>query len=93
MALSVPVIALAVMGTCEIVNARRGAVVPEDDEVDFASNIVKVTSDGELLERLAREAQDYAREWQSGVIAGKLVSLYERVVDRDSSACAGVQPA
>ena len=25
--------------------------------------------------------------------AGKLVNLYERVVDRDSSACAGVQPA
>ncbi len=93
MALGVPVISLAVMGTCDIVNVRRGALVPRDDEADFASSIVKLARDEELRRRLAREARDYAREWQSGVIAGKLVRLYEQAVDRHSGARAGVQPA
>ncbi|UCH49329.1 MAG: glycosyltransferase [Betaproteobacteria bacterium] len=93
MALGVPVISLAVMGTCDIVNARRGALVPRDNESDFASSIVKLAGDDELRLRLAREAREYAREWKSGVIAGKLVDLYEQVVDRHSSGCAGVQPA
>ena len=93
MALGVPVISLAVMGTCDIVNVRRGALVPKDDENDFASSIVKLANDDELRQRLAREARDYAREWQSGVMAAKLVSLYKQAVDRHSSVCAGVQPA
>ena len=93
MALGVPVISLAVMGTCDILNAGRGAIVPSDDENDFASSIVKLISHDKLRHRLAGETRDYAREWQSGVIAGKLVNLYEEVIDRHASTCAGIQPA
>ena len=93
MALGVPVISLAVMGTRDILNTGRGAIVPKDDENDFASSIVEFIGDGELRHRLACEARDYAREWQSGLIAGKLVNLYQEVVDRHAGTCAGVQPA
>jgi peptide-methionine (S)-S-oxide reductase len=93
MALGVPVISLVVMGTCDIVNARRGALLPRDDENEFASSIVKLAGDHELRNHLARESKDYAREWQSGVIAGKHVNLYEPVLERRSSGHAGAGPA
>jgi glycosyltransferase involved in cell wall biosynthesis len=92
MAVGIPVISLAVMGTCDILDPGRGAIIPRDDERDFAAKIVQLIGDDELRQRLAREARNYAREWQSGVIAGKLASLYERVVNRRFEITAGTQP-
>lgn len=43
MAPGVPVISTAVMGTPDIVGPKRGALVPEDNEADFARNIVKLS--------------------------------------------------
>ena len=43
MALGVAVISTAVMGTPDIVGPKRGALVPEDNEADFARNIVKLS--------------------------------------------------
>lgn len=86
MAVGLPVISLAVMGTRDILKERRGALVPADDESDFASNIVELLGNDELHQRLSREAKDFAREWQSGVIAGRLADLYERVVYERSEA-------
>jgi len=93
MAAGLPVISLAVMGTCDILNERRGALVPEDDECDFASNIVKLLGDDELRWRVSSEARAVAREWLSSDIAGRLASLYERVVNRRSRLHAEAQPA
>ena len=93
MALGLPVISLAVMGTCDIVSARRGCLVPDDDEVDFASNILKIVGNENLRHRLGREARAYAREWQSDAITKRLVGLYERVVASQARASPTVQPA
>ena len=86
MALGIPVISLAVMGTRDILEERRGALVPGDDENDFASSIVELLGNDELRERLSREARAFACNWQSGVIAGRLADLYEKVVGERSAA-------
>jgi len=93
MSIGLPVISLAVMGTRDILDEGRGALIPKDDERDFAAHIIRLVENQELRQRLAREARDYACEWQSGVIAGKLISLYERVVNRRSETAAETQPA
>lgn len=67
--------------------------MPKNDENDFALNITQLVGDDDLRHRLAREARSYARDWQSDAIAGKLINLYQGVVDRRASACAAVQPA
>ena len=82
MAMGLPVISLAVMGTCDIVNSGRGALVPQDDEKDFAASMLRLAGDKDLRKRLGREARDYARNWQSDAIARRLVDLYEQVVYR-----------
>ncbi|HEX7813240.1 MAG TPA: glycosyltransferase, partial [Burkholderiales bacterium] len=53
MAMGIPVISTAVMGTRDIVGPRRGALVPEDDEADFAAHIVTLMSDPGLRNRLS----------------------------------------
>jgi glycosyltransferase involved in cell wall biosynthesis len=80
MALGVPVISTAVMGTRDIVGPRRGALVPEDDEADFARAILKLMNDAGLRERLSVEGRAYVREWHADALARKLAAAYQSVV-------------
>jgi glycosyltransferase involved in cell wall biosynthesis len=81
MALGVPVISTAVMGTRDIVGARRGALVPKDEEADFARNIVKLLNDPALRARLSAEGRAYAAEWNAGALAVRLAATYQEVTD------------
>ncbi|MCX7151978.1 MAG: glycosyltransferase, partial [Proteobacteria bacterium] len=79
MAMGLPVISTAVMGTASIVGPRRGAVVPEDDERSFAAAMLRLAGDPALRAQLADEALSYAGEWGADVMAGKLSRLYAEV--------------
>jgi glycosyltransferase involved in cell wall biosynthesis len=80
MALGVPVISTAVMGTRDIVGPRRGALVPEDNEADFARTILKLMNDAGLRQRLSSEGRAYVREWHADTLARKLAAAYHSVV-------------
>jgi 1,2-diacylglycerol 3-alpha-glucosyltransferase len=81
MALGVPVVSTAVMGTADILAPRRGALVPDDDEADFAANVVRLLGDPALKARLAAEAAAYARTWSAPATARRLVAVYEEALD------------
>lgn len=87
MALGVPVISTAVMGTRDIVGPRRGALVPQDDEADFAAHIVTLMNNPSLRTRLSGEARIYVREWHADVLARRLAAAWQEVVSaRDTPA-------
>jgi glycosyltransferase involved in cell wall biosynthesis len=80
MAMGLPVISTAIMGTASIVGARRGALVPEDNENDFATAMVRLAQDPALRQDLARDARTYAAEWSAGAMATNLSKLYAEVI-------------
>ena len=80
MALGVPVVSTAVMGTCDILDAGRGALVSPDNEEDFASQMVRLLQNGELRARLALEARDYAQEWNATTMARRLADFYRTLL-------------
>ncbi len=80
MALGVPVISTAVMGTRDIVGSKRGALVPEDNEADFARNIAKLVKDPALRAHLGAEGRTYAAEWNAAALAGRLANAYREVI-------------
>lgn len=81
MALSVPVVSTAVMGTKDILEPGLGALVAEEDEEDFAGKVAQVLQNAELRCRLRREARDYvARSWEAGQMARRLEELYHRLL-------------
>jgi glycosyltransferase involved in cell wall biosynthesis len=81
MALGVPVISTAVMGTRDVVGPKRGALVPEDDVADFASNIVALMADPALRARLAADGQAYVKEWHADALAKRLAAAWQEVID------------
>ncbi len=90
MALGVPVVSTAVLGTRDILAPRRGALVAEDDVDDLADKAVTVLCNPALRARLAHEAgsatykvdvseseaRAYVREWSAGALAERLIALY-----------------
>jgi glycosyltransferase involved in cell wall biosynthesis len=79
MALGVPVVAPAIMGTKDILGPGKGAMVAGLDEVEFASKVVALLEDDALRERLGREGQVYAREWDARRMAERMAGFYAQV--------------
>lgn len=86
MAMGLPVVALAAMGTKDILAPRRGCLAPEDSVAGFAEAIRRILQDQPLRTRLASEARDFAAEWSDRRMAERLAELYRSlasgVVDR-----------
>jgi len=76
MALGVPVVSTAVMGTRDILAPGRGALVAEEDVDDFSAKVCRVLTDRALRGRLGADARAYARTWSASAQAGTLVELY-----------------
>lgn len=82
MALGVPVVSTAVMGTKEVLGDGQGALIAEEDEADFAGKAVRLLKEPDLRKRLAREAVEHAHDWSAPVLADRLLKFYERVIDQ-----------
>ena len=84
MALGVPVVSTAHMGTADIVNPQRGAHAAPDDEGAFASIVVKLLEDPLRRAAMSAEARAYAATWSASAMADRLAGLYGAVVDQAS---------
>ncbi len=80
MALGVPVVSTAVMGTREVLAEGRGSLIAEEDEQAFADRCVQLLTDPALRESLAGEARAYAQSWSAPVLAQRLLGFYGEVL-------------
>ena len=80
MAAGLPVVALAKMGTCDILGTGRGALVPDDHPCAFAQALLRLLGDDRLRAQLGEQARAYAREWSDDALAGRLADLYRALV-------------
>lgn len=98
MAAGLPVVALAQMGTIDILARRRGAVVPPDCPDGFADELHDLLTDHDRRRALAHEARVHGREWRDSIMADRLASLYLEILDCPRSIAkapprAGPEPA
>jgi glycosyltransferase involved in cell wall biosynthesis len=87
MALGVPVVSTARLGTTDILAAGRGALVSSGTLPDFSARVCTVLGRTGLRRELAREARSYAQEWSAERMARRLVAFYENVL-QDKAATA-----
>jgi len=80
LALGVPVVSTAVLGTAEVLKGAAGALVAPDDVDGFAAAVTRVLTDGALRQRLAAAAPADAAAWSAGAMAERLVGLYRDVL-------------
>ena len=76
MAAGLPVIALAEMGTIDILAPGRGAFCPPPEPRAFGEMLGHFLNRSEAWRHLAEEAPTYAREWSDTAMAARLAGLY-----------------
>jgi glycosyltransferase involved in cell wall biosynthesis len=80
MALGVPVVSTAILGTKDILDAGRGALVADATTEDFTGKVIRILTDAPLRARLGAEARAYAAEWSAENQAVKLLEFYTAAV-------------
>jgi len=80
MAMGLPVIALAEMGTKDILMPGRGCLVPGDSIEAFAASVQHFFQDADMRKRLQRTARETAHEWSDETLATRLAALYASLI-------------
>lgn len=80
MALGVPVVSTAYMGTADIVTPERGARVAPDDEQGFAEIVIRLLNDPQTRAAMSAEARAYAATWSAESMTTRLVDFYKAAV-------------
>ena len=84
MALGVPVVSTAAMGTREVLREGRGCLIAGDDESDFADKVTRVLEDRRLRAVLSARAKRYAANWSAPLLAQDMLAFYDSVRRRGS---------
>ena len=84
MACGTPVVALAVMGTRDVLREGEGARIAPDDPEGFADFVTRLMRDTSAREELSRRATAYAATWSASATAAHLVQLYAELLARQS---------
>jgi glycosyltransferase involved in cell wall biosynthesis len=80
MALGVPVVSTAMMGTKDILQPGKGALIAQEEPNDFAGKVIELLRNPQLREQLAQEGRAYGRSWSPQTMARKMVSCYQNVL-------------
>jgi glycosyltransferase involved in cell wall biosynthesis len=77
----IPIVSTAVMGTRDILEPRRGAVVAAEETRDFAAKVVEVLRDPALRERLSREGVAQAAQWGAPRMTERMAEVYHQILN------------
>lgn len=81
MAAGIPVYAFAAMGTRDIVEPLKGAVVAPQESAAFAAGLVELLADPQRMAELSVQARKFADAWSAPERARQLADLYRSLVD------------
>lgn len=88
MAMGRPVVALAEMGTRDVLRDGEGALVAADDVRDFACKVLTLLRHRERRLELGRRARAYAHTWSNEACARSLADYYVQLIDRHKAGSA-----
>ncbi|TAH52618.1 MAG: glycosyltransferase family 4 protein, partial [Betaproteobacteria bacterium] len=80
MASRLPVVALAEMGTRDILSAQSGAIVAANDTAAFAADLIGLLNAPLRRQALAASARRYSRQWADTIMANRLADLYRSLI-------------
>ncbi|HEX5638001.1 MAG TPA: glycosyltransferase [Gammaproteobacteria bacterium] len=86
MAMNCPVLALAEMGTVDILKPQRGCMIAQHDPAAFAASLNQLINNPHLRQQLAVAARTYAQEWSDTAMAARLAQLYRQMVNGEALA-------
>ncbi len=82
MAQATPVVAIAELGTASILVEGKGALISQEDTIDFAQKVQILLNDAPQRKALGKKALQYVQaEWTAKYQAQRMLGFYEAVID------------
>lgn len=75
-----PVVAVAEMGTRDVLNEKGGCRIAEDTPSAFAARVTDLLDDDAQREGLRSDARRYAATWSAAAMTARLLALYDEVI-------------
>ncbi len=80
MALGVPVVSTAILGTKDVLREGCGALIAQEDVAHFSSRVIEVLENQALRIDLSKKARLYAKGWSADVLCQRLINLYDELL-------------
>lgn len=93
MAAGVPVVALAEMGTRDILEPAQGALIAPDSSSAFCACVETLLGDPVRRAAMASSAREDASRWSEAQMATRAAQLYRQLAATGGTARAGLRPA
>lgn len=85
MALGVPIVSTAVMGTATVLRKAQGARISEENVGEFAEHVATLLRSPAERARLAQYGREDARAWSAPVLMRRTLDLYEHLAAQHAS--------
>lgn len=82
LALGVPVVSTAVMGTADVLQPGCGALIAREDQIEFAAAVERLLVNPGLRKRLSEQGPRYVKQWSAPELTERLVEFYRAVVEQ-----------
>lgn len=84
MAQGVPVVALAEMGTKDVLKHGEGVLIAENDIEDFSAKVMHLLQDNSAATQLGDLGRVYAGTWSASTLAERMADFYLEVIERQA---------
>jgi glycosyltransferase involved in cell wall biosynthesis len=84
MAQGVPVVAIAEMGTRDVLCEGEGVWIATEQVEDFADKVVRLLGNSNARAILGEAGREYALKWSAGSMAERMLEFYRVVIERYS---------
>ncbi|MFA5241725.1 MAG: glycosyltransferase [Sulfuricella sp.] len=82
MAQATPVVALAELGTRDVLQEGQGALIAAHEIEDFAAKTMSLLQRDDAARQLGERGREYASGWSAGALAEKMLDFYQRTAER-----------
>lgn len=79
-----PVVAVARMGTRDVLDEGGGCRIVANTPSSFATTIIDLLDDAPERERLARQARAYAQRWSAETMTDRLIEVYREITPAEA---------
>ena len=77
-----PVVAIGILGTVDVMQGDHGGFMVKEDSDEFAEKVISLLKNEKLRKEKSAEALDWAQKWKISSLTPRLVSCYQKAIDK-----------
>ena len=77
-----PVVAIGIIGTADVMQGDHGGFMVKDDADEFSGKVLSLLKNDKLRKEKSEEALEWAQKWKISSLTPRLVSCYQKAIDK-----------